>query len=98
MKMVRSFRLAALIISMGIAACVTFQGDWTEAFKLKNGEVVLHTPTSIKLGFMTAGKELNMSGKFNGMDFTKSPLLLKVDSTREEFVKALKASGWYEGN
>ena len=70
-------------------------GQWTEKFQTKVGEVV-HAPDRVSMGFMSAGTCLNMDAKlFNGVPL-KSPLILEVNSTREQFIAAMKKSGIIE--
>ena len=71
--------------------------DWTEMFTLKSGKEILHTPDKIELmGFMIVRESLDVEGDFfDGISLT-GPLHLKVNSTREEFIEALKKSGLYD--
>jgi len=67
-------------------------GQWTETFRTKVGNIV-HEPTAIIMGGMRCGKEFNMQSKsWNGVTL-KAPLILKVNSTREQFISAMRASG-----
>ncbi|PIZ34029.1 MAG: hypothetical protein COY39_01140 [Alphaproteobacteria bacterium CG_4_10_14_0_8_um_filter_37_21] len=67
--------------------------NWTESFQTKIG-IILHTPCFVNLGgFMQAGTGINMDCKaLNGVDLA-GPLDLKTNSTRAEFVAAMKAAG-----
>ena len=68
-----------------------FVGGWTEIFKTKAGDI-MHTPTMIQMGGMTCGKGLNLnSNNFNGVPML-APLILKTNSTREDFLAALVSS------
>lgn len=68
-------------------------GNWTKSYAIKTGDVVLHTPSSVQMGFMVSGKALNINAKsFNGVPL-KAPLVLKVKSTPTEFEEALRMSG-----
>ncbi|WP_010299541.1 hypothetical protein [Candidatus Odyssella thessalonicensis] len=77
---------------------VEFKGNWTESFPtitpLGN---ITHTPTAIKFGFLTVGKELHSSkgSSINGFVFPNT-LELYTNSTREEFIAALKRAGIYK--
>ena len=77
-----------------------FKGNWSEAFQTNTplGPIV-HTPQATQLGFFSCGGNITMhqGSNFNGYVFQKT-LSLKTNSTREEFVAALKAAGMYAGN
>lgn len=88
--------IGAVILCLGVSAYAANK-DWTETFDLKGGNWVQHTPDYVLFdGFLQAGKELNLSGSFNGTEISPCGLHLKTDSTREEFVTALKCSGLYQ--
>ena len=74
-----------------------FEGGWTEEFKLKGGSFIRHTPDLVSLdNMMTSGKALSLKSKsFNGVSLLNGGLFVRVDSTREEFVANLTASGLY---
>lgn len=92
----------SLIIASSVFAAETPQeqqlGNWTETFQTLAGPVV-HTPTATKMGFISAGKSLNMSAgsNINGFKFPAN-LELITNTTREQFVAALKAGKIYTGN
>ena len=72
-------------------SAVPFKGNWTESFKLKNGETITHTPQNVRMGSFTVGKGLTLkNSNFNGKIFN---IHVVTDSTREEFVAALKRDG-----
>lgn len=69
-----------------------FRGNWTKSFALVDGSQVVHTPQNVRLGGMQC-RDLNMSMKqYNGYP-VNAPLQLKTDSTEEEFLQALSATG-----
>ena len=70
-------------------------GNWTETFKTRVGDIK-HTPTFINLGgWMQAENRINMNSQsFNGVPL-KAPLILEQNSTREDFIAAMKAAGIY---
>tara|TARA_A100000171_G_C2131975_1_gene147341 strand:- start:833 stop:1135 length:303 start_codon:yes stop_codon:yes gene_type:complete len=70
-----------------------FKGEWTATFTLKDGSQVIHTPKGIAMGGISAGKGIRMdASKFNSMRL-KSPLDLKTNSTKEDFIASLKENG-----
>lgn len=72
-------------------------GNWTETFQTTVGPIN-HTPTSVKMGFITAGAGIKMSqgSNLNGFIFPGN-LVLNTNSTREQFVAALIAGKIYSG-
>lgn len=91
----------SLIVASSVFAAESQQeqqlGNWTETFQTKVGPVV-HTPSSTQLGFMKGGTSVCMDAKsFNGVPLT-APIDLKTNSTRAQFVEAMKKSGIYTGN
>lgn len=70
-------------------------GNWTETFSTKIG-VIQHEPTYVKWGGMQCGS-LNLSSPVvNGVQLL-APLKLLSNTSRDEFVAALKLSGIYTG-
>ena len=66
--------------------------EWTEIFKTKVGEI-MHTPQGVMTGGIFSGKGLTIdSNSYNGVAL-QSPLVLKVNCSREEFIEAMKKSG-----
>lgn len=66
--------------------------EWTETFQTKVG-AVMHTPKSVSMGGMSAGTVLNLSSKvMNGVTL-KAPIVLAVNSSREDFIEAMRKSG-----
>ncbi len=69
-----------------------FKGNWTKIFQTKVGPI-LHTPEMTQFGGMTCGKGINLNCKTYN-DFTLlAPLVLKTNSTADEFLAALRISG-----
>lgn len=73
-------------------------GNWSEAFTTKVG-TIRHEPTKTVLcELITGGKGVNInSPSFNGVPLL-APLNLSTNSTRAQFVAAMKAAGIYTGN
>ncbi len=91
----------SLIVASSVFAAEPEQeqnlGNWTETFQTAAGPIV-HTPTQTQMGFMTTGKGIYLEGKsINNVPLT-APLDLKTNSTRAQFVEAMKKSGIYTGN
>ena len=91
----------SLIVASSVFAAEPQQeqnlGNWTETFQTAAGPIE-HTPTSTRMGFITAGTGVYMdSQSINGVPLT-APLDLKTNSTRAQFVEAMKKSGIYTGN
>ena len=91
----------SLIVASSVFAAETPQeqqlGNWTETFQTKVGPVV-HTPSSTQMGFITAGTGVYMASKsLNGVELA-APIDLKTNSTRAQFVEAMKKAGIYTGN
>jgi hypothetical protein len=78
-----------------LSTSVPVKGNWTESFRLKNGEIASHTPQGIKFCFFNGSKEINNQGTMIYNGYTLGKFHLKIDSTREEFIAGLKASGLY---
>lgn len=73
-----------------------FKGNWTETFILKDGSPIVHTPQRVSLGFMSCGEVLTlMSRSYNNIPMSQEGLVVKRNSTREEFIEALIKSGLY---
>ncbi len=90
----------SLIVASSVFAAESEQGqnlgNWTETFQTAVGPIE-HTPTSTKMGFITAGAGITMAGQsLNGVPLA-APLELKTNSTRIQFVEAMKKSGIYKG-
>lgn len=98
--------LGALIFSTAVFAAEKqnlnpqpFKGNWTEKFSTNTplGEIV-HTPTYVKVGFMQSGGEISLAPSTNYMGYSlPATLHIKTDSTRNEFVEALKKAKIYNG-
>ncbi len=88
---------AVVSTSVAVAEQAPFKGNWTETFTLAGGNVVTHTPSSVILNrWMQGGQGINIySPSLNGAPITPCGLCLKTDSTREEFIAALRCSGLY---
>ncbi|HLD95258.1 MAG TPA: hypothetical protein VI959_01265 [Alphaproteobacteria bacterium] len=71
-------------------------GNWTATFQTEVGAVV-HTPSYIQCGFITTGNCLDMQTKsINGFPLTNGRLTLYQNSTKEQFIQALKDFGIYK--
>lgn len=92
-KMTATCVLGAVAV---VAAADSAKGNWTETFQLTGGHYVVHTPNYTSLdGMITSGKGLHMQTRsFNGMPISDCGLHLETDSTREEFVSALRCAGF----
>ncbi|MBX3457089.1 MAG: hypothetical protein KF820_01835 [Candidatus Paracaedibacteraceae bacterium] len=92
----------SLIVASSVFAAEPQQeqqlGNWTETFQTAAGPIE-HTPTSTRMGFISCGKSMKMSAgsNINGFVFPAN-LELTTNSTREQFVTALKAGKIYTGN
>lgn len=96
MMMTKQIFVAAVGFVLATSALAgNFKGNWTETFQLKDGHYAVHTPEYVSLdGVFTAGTELDIDGTtINGTTIQR--LDIKVDSSREEFVAALKRSNLY---
>lgn len=74
-----------------------FKGNWTREFKTTTPYgPAIHTPTYVQLGWFLKGQTISQAGgiEINGHTFA-AKLVLKVNSTVEEFVAALVAAGIY---
>lgn len=69
-----------------------FLGNWTRTFTLRDGSTVEHTPHKIRMGFITASEIDMHASVYNGLPM-KAPLVLKTNSSVDEFIAALVASG-----
>lgn len=74
-----------------------FKGNWAERFSLRSGGYIEHTEQYVNLdGFIFSGKEMHITGKsYNGIPMSSCGLHLKTNSTREEFIEALRCSGLF---
>lgn len=73
-----------------------FKGNWTETFILKDGSSIVHTPERVSMGFMSSGGVLTLRSKsYNNIPMSTEGLVVKRNSTREEFIEALIKSGLY---
>lgn len=92
-----AFALTTLTSSAFADNNAEFRGNWTETFHLKGGHYIVHTPTYVLLdGNMKAGEGILIRARsFNGMPLGPCGLNVNTDSTREEFVAALRCSGLY---
>lgn len=75
-----------------------FKGNWTREFQTTTPYgPAIHTPTYVKLGWFMKGETISSAGgiKINGHTFAND-LILKVNSTVEEFVAALVVAGIYD--
>ncbi len=84
----------------GVMQANPFRGNWMETFQTTTPlGPVIHTPTHVSFGHMQVGRELRMSAgsNFNGYRLL-ADLILRTDSTREEFVQALQRARIYSGN
>lgn len=84
----------ALAFTASSAHAEDFKGNWTETFSLKDGHYVVHTPDYVSFdGLIRAGEALNLDTILNGTRITN--FHVKTDSTRDEFVQALRQSNLY---
>lgn len=87
--------LATTLLATSVFAA-KFKGNWTEKFELKDGHYAEHTPTYVSFdGWMKGGTGIHIDSVINGTKI--SNLHLETDSTREEFIAALKRSNMYKG-
>ena len=71
-----------------------FKGNWTESFRLKNGEFIHHYPNRIVWGGTSGGTGLIIKmPNYNNMLINPCGLNLITNSAREEFIQSLKDSG-----
>ncbi len=76
------------------ASSKPFKGNWTESFRLKTGETIHHAPTHVQMGGMRSGAGLSLACKnYNGFSLQNGGLFVETDSTKEDFIAALKRSG-----
>lgn len=101
-NMIQTALVAALIIGIPHVTCASnnlneeFKGNWSGSFTLKDGTEVVHTPTFTRMAFMTAGTGISIKARsFNGLSLSEHGIQLQTNSTRDEFVEALKRSGAY---
>lgn len=90
---------ASFVLSTAFAAEIPTEqlGNWTETFNTKVGQIQ-HTPDSTQMGFITTGEGIKMNcPAINGVKLT-APLDLTTNSTRAQFVAAMKVAGIYTGN
>lgn len=74
-----------------------FKGNWSGTFTLKDGSVVTHEPNRTSLGFMSSSQGISMKTKnYNRFPVSEEGIQLKTNSTKEEFIAALVASGLYD--
>lgn len=96
MTILRKSIAAACICLFTLSAFASdFKGDWTEKFNLKKGHFAVHTPKYVALDNMfKSGKGIHLDGvNINGTVIKN--LNIETDSTRQEFVAALKRSNLY---
>lgn len=79
-----------VIIASSAFAGAAVKGNWTETFNLKDGTVVTHTASDT----CVQRSKLTLCG---GLGVSAFGLNLHTNSTKKEFIAALKASGLYNG-
>lgn len=88
--------LVILFFSNPSFAIITPQNNWFGKFELKGDLIATHRPNSVSLGFYTAVKEIRLPlCSLNGFPVKSCLILLKTDSTKEEFVCSLRDTGLY---
>ncbi len=90
MKILLSVFLLVSYSSFATSQQEEFKGNWRGTFRLKDGIVVTHEPDRVAFGKSFAPTAIGIEGTEDGKE-----ILLKTNSTKEEFIAALVKSGLY---
>lgn len=73
-----------------------FKGNWTKSFRLLDGRMVIHTPHKVEIRSNIAAQSKNFLYIYHEGYNPNKPTTIAVNTSLEEFKKALKPAGYYD--